>query len=368
MGKKGSSQQLPAMPPQLSHPDALAVVELTVNGAVVRLRLASRCLPCAYTIALPADDVRAKARRYNGFTELRFCVDVQQRSARCRGLFLALRLPWGTVHYLGPLTHNAPVWSARFVREVPSAVTLVVDVDWCSPVEVGAPLPCEMLLKEHVRTIIENDEFCGSIAAAHVQNLVRDLPFYDAAMQRFSNWSEYVTFFAECYRCWRVVQYEAEEHAALGLSSRTPTGEQRMVANCYADDYVRADAHRDRVKRRALREFRDCLAARGVELSWSPRKDRKAEPSFNLSRKLLLKLSCERSFRTLNSANYLHVLEGLQASHNVLFSELHPVQVDVAASTDTSPELLLRGAAPAKQPPSPVQGTRRVPFSLCYHR
>ncbi|TPP41063.1 hypothetical protein CGC21_31470 [Leishmania donovani] len=310
------------MPPRLSHPDALAVVDLAVNGVVVRLHLASRCLPCAYTVALPVEAVRADARRYNGFTELRFCVDVPQRSARCRGLFLALRLPWGTVHYLGPLTHNAPVSSARFVREVPSS----------------------------------NDEFCGSIAAAHVQNLVRDLPFYDAAMQRFRNWSEYVIFFAECYRCWRIVQYEPEEHAALGLSSRTPAGEQRMVANCYVDDYARADVHRDRVKRRALQEFRDCLAARGVELSWPPRKDRKAEPFFNLSHKVLLKLGCERSFRTLNSVNYLHVLEGLRASHSVLFSELHPVQVDAAVSTDTSLELLLRRVTAAKQPPSPLQG------------
>ncbi|CAC9495697.1 conserved hypothetical protein [Leishmania infantum JPCM5] len=356
MGKKGSLQRFHAMPPRLSHPDALAVVDLAVNGVVVRLHLASRCLPCAYTVALPVEAVRADARRYNGFTELRFCVDVPQRSARCRGLFLALRLPWGTVHYLGPLMHNAPVSSARFVREVPSSVTLLVDVDWCAPVEVGAPLPCEMLLKEHVRTVIENDEFCGSIAAAHVQNLVRDLPFYDAAMQRFRNWSEYVIFFAECYRCWRIVQYEPEEHAALGLSSRTPAGEQRMVANCYVDDYARADVHRDRVKRRALQEFRDCLAARGVELSWPPRKDRKAEPFFNLSHKVLLKLGCERSFRTLNSVNYLHVLEGLRASHSVLFSELHPVQVDAAVSTDTSLELLLRRVTAAKQPPSPLQG------------
>ncbi|AIN99126.1 hypothetical protein LPMP_260110 [Leishmania panamensis] len=355
MGKKASLQQFPVMPPRLAHPDALAVVDFAVNGVVVCLHLASRCLPCAYTVALPVEAVCANTRRYNGFTELRFCVDVRQRSARCRGLFLALRLPWGTVHYLGPLTHNAPVSSGRFVREVPSAVTLVVDVDWCAPVEVGAPLPCEMLLKEHVRTVIENDEFCGSIAAAHVQNLVRDLPFYDAAMQRFRNWSEYVTFFAECYRCWKVVQYEPEEHAARGLSSRTPAGEQRMVANCYAGDYARADAHRDRVKRRALQEFRDCLAARGVELSWSPGKDGKVEPSFNLSRKLLLRLGCERSFRTLNSVNYLHVLEELRASHMVLFSELHPVQVDEAVSTDTSLDLLLRRTPAAKQPLSPMQ-------------
>ncbi|GET89366.1 hypothetical protein, conserved [Leishmania tarentolae] len=355
MRKKGSLQKLHVVPLRLSHPDALAVVDLVVNGVVLRLHLASRCLPCAYTVALPVDAVRADARRYNGFTELRFSVDVLQRTARCRGLFLALRFPWGTVHYLGPLTHNASVFSARFVREVPSTVTLVVDVDWCAPVEVGAPLPCEMLLKEHVRTVIENDEFCGSIAAAHVQNLVRDLPFYEAGMQRFRTWSEYVTFFAECYHCWKIVQYEPEEHAALGLSSRTPVREQRMVANCYADDYTRADVHRDRVKRRALQEFRECLASQGVELSWSPRKDRKAEPFFNLPRKVLGRLGCERSFRTLNSPNYVHVLEGLRASHSVLFSELHPVQVDAVVSTDTSEELLLRRVPTIKQPPSLLQ-------------
>ncbi|KAK7201140.1 hypothetical protein NESM_000174900 [Novymonas esmeraldas] len=349
MGRRDAPPHAP-----LSRPDALAVVDLRINGAVVRLRMATRCLPCAYTIAVPAEAVRAGARRYNGLVELRFRVDVRQRSARSRGLFLAARLPWGTAHYLGPLTHDTAVLSARLVREVPATLTLVVDVDWCAPADVGAPLPCEMLLKEHVRTVIENDEFCGSIAAAHVQNLVRELPFYDAAMRRFRNWSEFVAYFAAVYRSWAVVQYEPDEHAALGLSSRTPSGEQRMVANCYAAGYEDADVHRDRVKRRALQEFRDCLAARSVDLSWSPRKDGRAEPSFSVSRKALRRLGGERSFRTLNSVNYLHVLEGLLASHCVLFAAQHPVQVDVAV--DASPELLLRRAPADAQLVPPLQG------------
>lgn len=351
MGRKGGVPPVPR-----SRPDALAVVDLAINGVVARLYLTARSLPCAYTLALQPDAVRAGARRYGDFTELRFCVVLRQRSARGRTLYLALRLPWGTTHYLGPLTHPEPVPSARLVREVPSTVTLVVDVDWCAPVEVGAPLPCEMLLKEHVRTIVENDEFCGSIAAAHVQNLVRDLPFYDAAMRRFRNWSDYVTFFAECYGCWRVVQYEPEEHAALGLSSRTPPGEQRMVANCYAADYATADLHRDRLKRRALLEFRARLAEGREELDGLPRLDGRSESSFNVSRKLLRRLGCERSFRTLNSANYLHVLEGLLASHSVLFSELHPVQVDALMPADTSPELLLQREIDVGPLTSPQQG------------
>ncbi|KAG5501770.1 hypothetical protein JKF63_04038 [Porcisia hertigi] len=342
MAKKADLQPFPAAPRQLSHPDALVVVDLAINSAVVPLHLASRSLPCAYTISMPVDALRANSRRYNGFTELMFSIHVRQASARCRGLFLALIFPWGTAHYLGPLLPDVSIRSARFVREVPPTVTLMVDVDRCTPLEVGAPLPCEMLLKEHVRTVLENDEFCGSIAAAHVQNLVRDLPFYDTAMQRFHNWSEFVTYFAKWYRCWRVVEYEAETHASLGLSSRTPVGEQRMVANRYAAQYARGDVHRDRVKKRALCVFRDCLAARDVRLSWSLRRDRAGEPVLNLSHKLLLKLGRERSFRTLNSVNYLHVLYGLLASHSVLFSDLHPVQVDQATTSDTSPELLLK--------------------------
>ncbi|KPI84228.1 hypothetical protein ABL78_6714 [Leptomonas seymouri] len=319
----------------------LALIDLFVNSEAIQLSLESFALPCAYEVQIPLDLIDRQARRYNDLTELRFSLHVRHCSIKARNLYLSLCFPWGTTHYLGPLARQTVVSSARFVSDLPRCVTLVVDVDHCIPEALDAPLPCEMLLKEHVKTILENDDFCGSIAAAHVQNLVRDLPFYEAAMRRFRRWSEYVSLFAVFYGCWETVQYEENEHAALGLSCLTPPGELRLVANSFSDSYVHADVHRDNVKWRALCDLRDQVLEGSRDFCKSLPASGNVEPTLRLSRDLMHTLSSEGSFRTLNSVNYLHVLENLMGMRSVLFSELHPIQVDSCLAPCTSEELLL---------------------------
>jgi hypothetical protein len=318
-----------------------ALIDLFINDEVVSLNLETLTLPCAYEVEIPFDEIERQARRYSGLTELRFSLYVRHCNFGARNLFLSLRFPSGTTHYLGPLAQHSVISSGRFVSEVPRSVTLVVDVDGCIPRELEAPLPCEMLLKEHVKTILENDDFCGSIAAAHVQNLVRDLPFYDSGMRRFKTWSEFVTLFAVFYGCWETVHYKDEEHAALGLSSLTPPGELRLVANCFADRYTTADVHRDRIKWRALCDFRELVMESSGDLCTAVATSRKGELAVRLPRHVMRTLSNEESFRTLNTVNYLHVLESLMETRCVLFSELHPIQVDTCVLPSTSPNLLL---------------------------
>lgn len=328
-------------------PHFMALIDLMINEENVRLNLESVSLPCAYKVEVPLTAPGGSARHYNNLTELRFSLQVRHSTVKARNLFLSLRLPWGTTHYLGPLAQKSGVFSARFVKDVPPSFTIVVDVDRCIPAELNSPLPCEMLLKEHVKTILENDDFCGSIAAAHVQNLVRDLPFYPAAMRRFRTWSEYVTLFGAFYHCWETVQYEEEEHAALGLSSLTPPGELRLVAHCFAHRYPASDAHRDQIKWRALCDFRELILDGGGEVCSAVNARRKGEPALRLSRSLLRSLGCHGSFRTLNSVNYLHVLENLlSTSRVVLFCERHPVQVDLSMTPDTTGEFLLAVGSP----------------------
>ncbi|KPA86706.1 hypothetical protein ABB37_00797 [Leptomonas pyrrhocoris] len=338
------SESGPTLPTLLPHRESrrfLALIDLFVNNEKIQLNLESCRLPCAYEVQILPDLIDRQARRYNDQTELRFSLHVRHCSIKARNLYLSLRFPWGTTHYLGPLAQQTVVSSARFVSDLPTSVTLVLDVDHCIPEELDAPLPCEMLLKEHVKTILENDDFCGSIAAAHVQNLVRDFPFYAAAMRRFRNWSEYVILFADFYGCWGTVQYEEEEHATLGLSSLTPPGELRLVANSFASRYARSDVHRDKIKWRALCDFRDQVLEGSADVCKAVCTSRKGETTLRLSRNFMRALSNEGSFRTLNSVNYLHVLESLMESRFVLFNELHPIQVDSCMLPNTSEELLL---------------------------
>lgn len=340
----GSGESQPISPKICSHSHHrrfLALIDLFINGEKVSLNLEALSLPCAYEVAIPSELIERDARQYNDHMELRFTLRVRHCSTKARNLFLTLLFPWGTTHYLGPLAQQTDVSSARFVSDLPTSVTVVVDVDRCIPAEVDAPLPSEMLLKEHVKTILENDDFCGSIAAAHVQNLVRDLPFYVAGVQRFRTWSDFITHFALFYGCWETVQYEEDEHEALGLSSLTPPGELRLVANCFADRYTPADVHRDTVKWRALCDLRDLVMKGSGEVGKAIKTNHKGEPTVRLHRNLMRTLSSESSFRTLNSVNYLHVLEELMASRFVLFSELHPIQVDSSMLPSTSEELLL---------------------------
>lgn len=324
------------------HRRFLALLDLEINNEMFPVSLEALMLPCAYELELPAALIARQARRFNEAVELRFTFHVRHCSLKARNLTLLLRCPWGTEHYLGPLASQGPVTSARFVSEVPSTVTLVVEENACLPPEVDAPLPCEMLLKEHVKTILENDDFCGSVAAPHVQNLVRELPFYESAMRRFRTWSEFVIRFADFFGSWEALQYDEDEHVALGLSNLTPPGELRLVANCYADRYVVADVHRDRIKWRALCDFRERVEEHcGSDGVSAVALSRSGELTIRLPRQTMRTLSSEISFRTLNNVNYLHLLEQLAETRFVLFSEMHPIQADVCLLPNTSDEFLL---------------------------
>lgn len=322
-------------------------LRLVINRLTIHLHTVISKYPHICFVQLDPNAVQKAARFYHDFLELRFTIQAVGSALPSRNIIAVVQFPWGSQHYLGPLSSSSTMASARFVRVVPLTLHLVLNCDTCLPAVVEAPSSMEMLLKEHVKIIVENDEFCGSMSSAHVQNLVREFPFYEGAMRRFPNWSKFTRFFAEHYAAWRIVEYDVEQHRYLGMTELTPPREQRLVANRFYSSYIRADMLRDQKRSRALEEFREVVLLQSQN-SRKPEsdddlyeKDDADMPYLRLSRTELRQLGSARSFRTLNSVNFMRLLEMMHETSDVLFSAFHPIQADQRPSLSTSHDLLL---------------------------
>ncbi|RNE99874.1 hypothetical protein TraAM80_07936 [Trypanosoma rangeli] len=283
--------------------------------------------------------IRHGARRYNGLYELAFNMQLgdsklnDYAKGRTVGHFL---LPSGKVHYLGPLMpFGESVASAVLVEDVPHTIQLRLSLEENLCEGEVAAWPAELLLADHVMAVIDNDDLSGSVPSSHVQNLVRELPFYNEGMRRFKNWSLFAHFFAVNYRLWVLVTYSAEEHKKFGFSKLMLAGELRMVSNNFLHCYTKADKERDIIRHEAFLEFRQLLFSFTGPSDGSRRSPRLSNEAFRV-------LGESRSFQTLNTANYVRILRtvALDPERHVLFDPLHPIRIDWKHSEETTPALL----------------------------
>ncbi|EAN94253.1 hypothetical protein, conserved [Trypanosoma cruzi] len=283
--------------------------------------------------------IRKAARRYNGLYELFFSMELEENklSAFARGRIVGhALLPSGAIHYLGPLMPpGEPVDSAMFVEDIPDTIQLRFTLDMKVPVGVSAVWPAELLLADHVMAIIDNDDLSGSVPSSHVQNLVRELPFYNRGMRRFNNWSNFVRFFAMYYHSWELIQYSEEMHEHLGFSKLMLAGEMRMVSKKFLNSYMRADKERDIIRYEAFLEFQHLLLSFTGPFDGTRRSPRLSNDAFRL-------LGESRSFRTLNTVNYVRILRlvALDPERYVLFDAHHPIRIDWKHSEETTPGLV----------------------------
>ncbi|KEG12224.1 hypothetical protein DQ04_01881080 [Trypanosoma grayi] len=295
-------------------------------------------IPTSSPVVVPINTsvVRRGARRYNGLYELMFTVELESDSltGRVRGRIVGrVLLPSGESHYLGPLLPpGKSITSAVFVEEVPHTIEMHFALDNNVPVDTVAAKPAELLLVDHVNAILDNDELCGSLASSHVQNLVRELPFYDMGKARFQNWSDFVNFFSSQYDSWEVTRYTEEQHRLMGFSNRIHPGELRLVSKKFVGSYMRADKVRDIVQEEALLEFQQLLLSLTGPHDGSRHTPRLNNEAFKM-------LGESRSFRTLNSVNYVRILRlvALDPERYVLFDQYHPIRIDWRRSDETTP-------------------------------
>lgn len=282
-------------------------------------------------VHIDAPRVERNARTLQGLFELSFSVEADSYVLNSRNFMLVIAFPWGETHYLGPLT-TAKVASARFCKKVPRTFALLLLEDTCIPSDELPPLPAEMLLKEHVKIILENEEFGGSLPSSHVQNLVRELPFYNDGISRFKSWSTFVTFFSKYYGSWSLLGYDddSNEYYHPVPSALAAPLEIRLVANKFCRECARFDLNRDYQRLHALRNLYECVAPLYNSSNSSSSSSSAGTVMRNLTKSELRKLSTNSNFLLLNSVNYINIIKMMsQKPYNVLFSPLHPIAVNI---------------------------------------
>lgn len=215
------------------------------------------------------------------------------------------------VHELGPLQRLSPVESAVLLSKKPATIRFDVVV-----VETPAVHPSEALLARHCLALLVHEEFGGSFSSSHLQNQVRDLPYYaDVIGPIKPSWIDFVRAHADK---WSVFKYTAEEIEQNNISTTCRNRELRIVANEHLDEYRQGDIARERVRVRAESELNDLLEER--------LRERKYEQS-----ELLKELVNEKSFLSLITPNLTKVL-GMFEQHPeeywVLCHRLHPIIVE----------------------------------------
>ena len=232
-----------------------------------------------------------------------------------------------TIHELGPLQRLPPVMSAVRCEMVPETIRLEVSV-------VPAPVqhPAEELLASHCLDLLRNDAHKGSVASSHLQNQVRELPFYShvIAVTR-TNWTEFVSNHPDKWDCFK---YSAEEISALDLHHTCRPKETRLFAHENALRYREGDVARERIRVHCNKELHDLIVTRLNERPWE-------------QSELLSELINEPCFLAMITPNLTKVLDLYEADSNyfVVCSPYHPIAVE--PRVEPHPEDVRRFGLPA---------------------
>jgi hypothetical protein len=272
----------------------------------------------AATDDLPVDEsiITQPRHKFNGRLELRFMFVTSTAVKNVKGFKPAHRggrivVDGSIVHSLGPLQREAAVQSAILLDDCPKTIRFEVFT-----ADTPVLHPSEVLLVEHTLALLESDEYGGSISCSHLQNQVRELPFYPVVFERArSSWLEFTQSHTDK---WTAFRYTPEEIEMNQISTTCRTKELRVYANKHEHCYRVGDIARERVRARAEAELQDVLLER--------LRERPYEQS-----ELLKELVNERSFLTLITPNIIKIL-GMYEAHPdeyfVLCDALHPIAIE----------------------------------------
>lgn len=299
--------------------------------------------PYAKILKLQPQKIRDTALRYNEYYEVCCKLKLIYTSIPeifwC--MFALLQLPCGTEVYLGPLARDhAEVPSARMLLEIPHKAVFFIRQDHCLRRYEQPPWPVEMLLKETVKAILASDEFRGSIATSHLQNLVSNTPQYISAM-KIRTWSKFVGLFHIRYHAWELVTYSEEEHRELGLSFLVQAKEVRLIHNKYAPWARRLDASRDHLLSYVASQFaeenQDFQALRFV----TPVDSYVRGGSSNFA--TLHTATLDKLFKSIheNKKPFIYGPAKEDELYCILYTDLHPYQFD--RYIHAAPSLILGG-------------------------
>jgi len=261
--------------------------------------------------------------KFNGRYELRFMFVTPTPTHCIRNFRPAHRagrvlINGGAVrHELGPLWHEKTVESAVLLDEPPRSIQIEVFTT-----ERPVMHPTEAILADHVLAVLEMDEYSGSVSSSHLQNQVRELPFYAAVFDKGvqPSWQAFIDAHPDK---WSVVKYTKEEIERNEIGVTCRARELRVYANVHAGCFREGDVARERIRVAAEKELHEVLLER--------LRERPYEQS-----ELLKELVNERSFLTLMTLNFVKIMamyEALPEQYFVLCDALHPIAIEPRAKT-----------------------------------
>ncbi len=211
---------------------------------------------------------------------------------------------------LGPLQTSPPIHCATLVDQVPKTFTFEV-------LRVDSPAihPSERLLMNHTLAILEKDEYFGSVCSSHLQNQVRDLPFYDDVIGPLKTWNEFLKAHQDK---WDLFKYAADEIQSAGLGSRCRDTDIRVVAKCNADVYKQGDVVRAQQRDQAEVTLHELLVTKLRQRSYK-------------QSELLAELMKESCFLTIITPNLSKMVEYFQSFPDRFFvvrHYLHPIIIE----------------------------------------
>ena len=212
---------------------------------------------------------------------------------------------------LGPVMCLPPVESAVFVHRPPRTVALIV-----AEVADREPPAVELLFLQGVRDILEADEFSGSLALSHVQNLARQLPQHESVIGPiFDDFSGFVHEYVG--REWLVYVYSDAEVRTLGVETTIIARDPRMLPWRAASTFMEGDVARDQIRRTNQDIVYQRLLSR---LSTRPHDQEE----------LTKLLADDRAFLSLLTPHLTKMLEVVARNplYLVLQTKLHPIMIE----------------------------------------
>lgn len=214
---------------------------------------------------------------------------------------------------LGPLCQRKAVTSAVLLDVMPTFAVLDVAACLTPPVH-----PSEQLLVRHCKAILDYDEYGGSTPSSHLQNQVRELPFYcDVIGPIKATWADFIR--AHAPAAWEMCRYEQPEIDLYQLQQSCRAKECRLVSPQFASQRMQGDIARDRVRRQSETELSELLVQR--------LRQRPYEQS-----ELLREIGQERAFLATVTPNLTKIMNTFaqdpQQRYFVLRHRFHPIFIE----------------------------------------
>lgn len=230
-------------------------------------------------------------------------------------------------HYLGPVGKTSE--SALFVTETALTtenVTVILAQQYFTERCHSAPTVAEVLLADHILTIIANDECLGSVCVTAVQNRVIVFPFYDLAMQHHGTtcpFTKFIKRFDVILGYWKVFRYPPDDRRQFPTFSFDLDGVRMTTIELFeSKEYFANDLAREHLHHRAQVEIR--LELERLRVEGIPYED------------VIQHLGESRSYKTLREVQCTRLLRSYAArrDYGVVHHPNHSLMVVQGVSTD----------------------------------